>query len=86
MLVISLLAALSLYQTTGKADVRSSRGKGGYERICGVCHDLGIGTADRRTRAQWAAVVDDMAAMGAAGTKTEFKLIVDYLTANFGTK
>ena len=62
------------------------RGKAEYERICSTCHDLGVGTSNRRTRAQWAAVVDDMAAKGAAGTKSELRLVVDYLTANFGTK
>jgi cytochrome c5 len=62
------------------------RGKVEYERICGTCHEVGTGTANRRTRAQWAAVVDDMAAKGAAGTKSELKLVIDYLTANFGTK
>jgi hypothetical protein len=30
--------------------------------------------------------VDDMAAMGAAASKADLRLIVDYLTANFGTK
>jgi len=62
------------------------RGKAEYERICGACHELGVGTANPRTRAQWTAVVDDMAAMGAAGTKAELKRVVDYLAANFGTK
>jgi len=85
-LVISLLAALGLYQNTGKARPRTPGGKAEYERICGVCHELGMGTANHRTREQWAAVVDDMAAMGAAGTKSELARIVDYLSANFGTK
>jgi hypothetical protein len=83
MLVISLIVILGLAPDTVKEKVR---GKAEYARICGECHDLGAGTANRRTRAQWAAVVDDMAAKGAAGTKTDFRLIVDYLTANFGTK
>jgi mono/diheme cytochrome c family protein len=83
MLVISLVALLGLYQNSGKA---STKGKAEYERICGACHELGMGTANPRTRAQWSAVVDDMAAMGAAGTKAELKLVVDYLTANFGIK
>jgi hypothetical protein len=86
MVVIYLLAALGLSQNTGKTTSRPVKGKAEYERICGVCHELGTGTANRRTREQWTAVVDDMAAMGADGTKTELKLIVDYLTANFGTK
>ncbi len=61
-----------------------TRGKAEYERICGECHDLGVGTGNRRTRQQWAAVVDDMAAMGARGSKAELQRVVDYLTANFG--
>lgn len=83
MLVISLFAALGLSQQTAQS---KSKGKAEYERICGVCHEPGAGTANRRTRAQWAAVVEDMAAMGAQGTSAEFKLIVDYLSENFGTK
>jgi mono/diheme cytochrome c family protein len=83
MLVISLLALLGLSPDSGKS---KTRGKAEYERICSACHPIGAGTANPRTRAQWAAVVDDMAAMGAAGTRAELKLIVDYLTANFGTK
>jgi hypothetical protein len=81
--VILLLAILGLSPAAAK---EKAKGKAEYERICGTCHELGVGTANRRTRAQWAAVVDDMASMGAAGTKADFLLIVDYLTANFGTK
>jgi mono/diheme cytochrome c family protein len=80
--VVMPAAAQNAGQQT-KANAKT-RGKAEYEKICGACHDLGIGTANHRTRAQWTAVVDDMAAMGAAGTKAQLQLIVDYLTANFG--
>ena len=82
--VIPLLTTLGLYQPPPKPT--APKGKTEYQRICGVCHELGVGTGNRRTRAQWAAVVDDMAAMGAEGTRTELRLIVDYLTNNFGVK
>ncbi len=85
MVVISLLAMLGLYQAPAAKAV-TTRGRAQYERVCGSCHDLGMGTANPRTRAQWQAVVDDMAAMGAPGSKADFKLIVDYLSTNYGAK
>jgi quinoprotein glucose dehydrogenase len=83
-LIVAAAAMAAWAQTTGAKP--KARGKAEYERICSACHDLGAGTANRRTRAQWAAVVEDMAAMGAGGTKAELRLVVDYLTANFGTE
>ncbi len=85
MVAISLITLLGLYQQPAPKPTMA-RGKAQYERTCGSCHPLGVGTDNPRTRAQWQAVVDDMAAMGAAGTKADLRLIVDYLTANFGTK
>jgi len=77
------LAGLSVGAADSSAN--TTRGKAEYERICSACHDLGAGTANKRSRSQWTAVVEDMKAMGAEGTNAEMQLVIDYLTANFGT-
>ena len=74
-----------LASMAGAEPAEKTRGKAEYERICGTCHDLGTGTGNKRTRAQWESLVEDMKAMGAAGSKAELQRVVDYLTANFGT-
>jgi len=86
LVLATLVLAIAGYpsMTMAQSSHAKTRGKTEYERICGECHDLGVGTGNPRTRAQWAAVVEDMAAMGAAGTKAELQLVVDYLSANFG--
>ena len=60
------------------------KGKAEFERICSNCHDVSTATGERRTRDEWAGVVDDMQGRGAVGTDEEMKLIIDYLTQNFG--
>jgi hypothetical protein len=63
-------------------------GKGQKEtaRICTGCHTIDTVITERHDRVDWQKLVDAMAARGADGTDEELKIIVDYLTRNFGPK
>ena len=60
------------------------KGKAEFERICSTCHDLETSTNAKRTKTEWAGVIDDMQTRGATGTDDEMNLIINYLAANFG--
>ncbi|MEO8127216.1 MAG: PQQ-binding-like beta-propeller repeat protein [Bryobacteraceae bacterium] len=60
-------------------------GKALVQRTCGAtCHGLESVTGQRRDRAAWAAMVDNMISRGANPKANEVKTIVDYLTAHYG--
>src|ERR1700761_6439750 len=70
------------------AAAKLPEGKGQKEtaRICTGCHTIDTVITERHDRAEWQKLVDTMASRGADGTDEELKLIVDYLTKNFGPK
>jgi competence protein ComEA len=53
-------------------------------RDCAECHGPETVTAQRRSRAEWQGVVDDMAGRGAATSEDERKTLVSYLSVNVG--
>lgn len=53
-------------------------------QVCTVCHGPDLFTAERKTRSDWAALVDKMVDNGANGTDEQLEAIVDYLVAHFG--
>ena len=56
------------------------------EQFCGTqCHGMAVITSQHRNRKQWEATVNGMVARGAAGSKAELTLVIDYLTAQFGS-
>ena len=59
-------------------------GSDALQKVCGACHSIETVTAQRRTRAQWQENILSMISRGAKGTEEEFKLILDYLTAQYG--
>jgi hypothetical protein len=62
------------------------KGKQETARVCTGCHTIDTVITERHDRVGWQKVVDTMASRGADGTDEELKLIVDYLTKNFGPK
>jgi cytochrome c oxidase cbb3-type subunit 3 len=77
--VAALLMAPSMCVAQSPAAAREA-----FQRVCGACHSVETVTSQRRTRAQWQESVNSMVARGAKGTETEFALILDYLTAQYG--
>ncbi len=59
-------------------------GKEVVERVCAPCHGVYTLTQRNRTRAAWAATVDNMESRGAKGTDADFKIVVEYLARHFG--
>ena len=53
-------------------------------RTCAECHGVESVTAERRTRAEWQGVVDDMAGRGAQASDDDVKTLVAYLSINVG--
>ncbi len=59
-------------------------GRAEFQSICGSCHALNIVTDQRRTRAEWAGLINDMVSRGAQGSPEELDEVVTYLATNFG--
>lgn len=61
------------------------KGKQQLQHVCSGCHQAEEAVSGgRRSRAAWQQVVEEMVARGAEGSDEDLKLIVDYLTTNFG--
>jgi len=58
--------------------VCNAQGPATFQKVCGVCHAKDFAMA-ARTKDQWDATIQKMAALGAKGTDKEFAAIVDYL-------
>jgi competence ComEA-like helix-hairpin-helix protein len=50
-----------------------------YMRLCNTCHDAQRILANRRTRTQWAEVIEKMVERGAQGTPDELAAVEEYL-------
>ena len=59
-------------------------GKAVTERMCKGCHGIENVLRAKRTKANWADVVDDMVSRGAKGTEDEIDQVIEYLAAHFG--
>ena len=53
-------------------------------KTCTACHVASQVTAQRKTKDQWAATVDQMIGYGAQVSDDDYPKIVDYLSAHFG--
>jgi quinoprotein glucose dehydrogenase len=55
------------------------------EKTCGTsCHTMGVLASQRTDEKGWSAIVQNMVARGAQASDEQVKVIVDYLTKNFG--
>lgn len=70
---------------TAPATLPNGPGRDLVQRTCGSqCHGIGTVTSQRRSRAEWSAMIDSMVTRGASATDSEIKAIADYLTQHFG--
>jgi competence protein ComEA len=68
-----------------QAALPDGRGKVEFQRVCAGCHSAADAvTGPRRSREGWQQVVDDMVVRGAEGSDQDLKLVVEYLTEQFG--
>lgn len=68
----------------GAQTLPAGPGRAEFQSICSSCHALNIVTRQRMTRAEWAALVNDMVSRGAQGSPEDLGKVVTYLAANFG--
>lgn len=66
----------------GTASLPDAPGKQVVVRMCSKCHGVATFSADRMTREEWKAEVDDMVARGAEGTQDDIRVVIDYLAAH----
>ena len=59
-------------------------GEARLQRLCGNCHAVELITREKKSYAEWTAVVADMVSRGAHGSPEDLNLVVEYLSANFG--
>ena len=78
------LLGLALGGPAAAQSLPPGKGRQTFRRICGNCHSLTIATDLRLSADQWRAVMDDMVSQGAEGTDEDFRVILGYLTTNFG--
>ncbi len=53
-------------------------------QICSNCHDSDVIIGHRQSRDEWVATIQQMISSGAEGTPDQFRLVLDYLSKNFG--
>ena len=78
-------AASPVPAAVNAADLPEGPGRASVAEVCGACHPLGQALGKRQSRAEWAAIVEQMVGRGAPLSPDEFDPVVDYLTAWFGT-
>ena len=83
LLVLAPAVFLSLVSVHAQA-LPEGAGKSVFENTCGGCHGADIVIGQTGTREVWQDTVDSMRGRGATGSDEDFKVIVDYLTKNFG--
>ena len=87
-LCLYVLAAVPLTtavaQEPAPAELPPGPGRDTLVRVCGDCHGVDVFEGQRRTRAQWRKVVDDMVARGANASDDDTAAIMNYLATVLG--
>jgi competence ComEA-like helix-hairpin-helix protein len=65
-------------------ELAAGPGKEVVSRMCSNCHAITQATSGKRSKKEWAAVVDDMVGRGAEGTDDEIVQVIAYLARNYG--
>jgi competence protein ComEA len=81
--------AAALHSAGGQSIVDPStlpegEGRAVLFKACAECHGPETVTAQRRTRAEWQGVVEDMVGRGAQASEDEIKALVTFLSINVG--
>lgn len=81
---IALALSLSTASAWSQVPFPDGPGRSEMEKLCKNCHELARSVSKRQDRDGWLATMSKMAAFGMKGTEDEHKVIVEYLTQNFG--
>jgi competence protein ComEA len=82
--MIHRLAFVLLVLPAWAQELPPGPGRDTFADVCSQCHTLSRPMDLRKTRAEWQATIDRMAAKGAPASAEQFEAIVNYLTKNFG--
>ena len=81
----AISAAVAVVMLSAQDDaLPEGKGRDVLGRMCTSCHGLEQVTSQRYSKKYWANVVDDMVSRGATGSDDDLKLVVSYLSRNFG--
>ena len=80
---LTILASVPLFAQQAAEQPPAGPGLELIQRSCVNCHDIYMITTKRKTRQEWAEVMDLMAARGAEVTPEEMHIIEEYLSQNF---
>ena len=69
---------------TAAGELPAGPGKDTLVRVCSDCHGVDLIDGQRRTRAAWNELVQDMVARGANASDDDTKAIINYLATSLG--
>ena len=78
---VVVAAVLGARQAT--AQLPDGPGRKETVKLCSQCHAAEVVMPVGQTRAGWAATLRKMSALGATGTDSEFRAVLEYLAAHF---
>jgi quinoprotein glucose dehydrogenase len=71
-------------EQAGAVELPEGPGRDATLKMCSGCHGLGTSISRRHTRREWQTVVENMAGIGAPGTRDDIARTVGYLSLRFG--
>ena len=80
----ALALLVSAVSAWSQAPLPDGPGRAEMEKLCKNCHELARSVSKQQDRDGWLATMSKMTAFGMKGTEDEHKVIVEYLTQNFG--
>src|SRR5215216_1863568 len=81
---VAALRATPATQSPPGGELPAGEGRDLVVSSCGECHALDRVAAQRRSRAEWQDMVQDMASRSGVATEDDIKVIVQYVVVHFG--
>jgi competence protein ComEA len=81
-LLVSMIMAAEL--AAADSELPEGKGKDAVESTCTVCHNVQRIQAQHLNEERWRGIIREMMEKGAAVNPDDVRVIVDYLTKNFG--
>jgi competence protein ComEA len=81
---VAALRATAAMPSPQAAELPAGDGRDLVMSTCGDCHGLEKVSAQRRSRAEWQDMVQDMASRTGVATEDDIKVIVHYVVVHFG--
>lgn len=79
-----MISSLLFFFLAADSGLPEGKGKDVVENVCTECHTVERIKTQRHDEEGWTAIVREMIENGAAINSGDIKIIIDYLTKNFG--